>query len=181
MNQTNNISRNTRANITLGSLNINGRHAHQLGHSPISKWSSVHSLMRDQRIGILAVQETHLNNEYIDNINELYSKRIHVLNSADPDRPTASAGVAFIVNREIANINDLIFTEIVPGRAALLSTKWHKSQRFSILNIYAPNDHTQHPHFWAKIVAFWDTNHLPKPDFMLGDFNLVEDPIDRSP
>ncbi|KZT18157.1 DNase I-like protein, partial [Neolentinus lepideus HHB14362 ss-1] len=160
---------------------MNGRHSQQLGHSPISKWGSIHSLMRDQRLGILAIQETHLNNEYSDNIQELYSKRLHVLNSPDPDRPTASAGVAFVINREIANINDLEFTEVIPGRAVLLSTKWHKSKRFSILNVYAPNEYTQHPDFWAKISAYWETHALPKPDFMMGDFNIVEDPIDRSP
>ncbi|KZT21730.1 DNase I-like protein, partial [Neolentinus lepideus HHB14362 ss-1] len=171
----------TRANITLRSLNMNGRHSQQLGYSPISKWSSIHSVMRDQHIGILAIQESHLNNEYTDDIHKLYSKRLHILNSADPDRPTASAGISFVINREITNTKDLEFTKIIPGRAALLSTKWHKSKRFSILNIYAPNDYTQHPNFWGEIRAFWDTHSLPKPDFMVGDFNLVEDEIDRSP
>ncbi|EPQ51943.1 DNase I-like protein, partial [Gloeophyllum trabeum ATCC 11539] len=137
--------------------------------------------MRDKRIGILAVQETHLDRNYVADIHELYEKRLKVLNSPDPSRATASAGVAFILNREITNTADITFTEIIPGRAALLTTKWHKSEQFSILNIYAPNDYAQHAPFWSTIQSYWTDNSLPQPTFMMGDFNIVEDQIDRSP
>ncbi|KZT25978.1 DNase I-like protein, partial [Neolentinus lepideus HHB14362 ss-1] len=175
------ISRNTRANITIGSLNLNGRHSAALSYSPISKWTSVHSAIKNARIGILAVQETHLNEEYTDEIHKLFGKRLMVINSHDPDRPTASAGVAFILNREITDTAHTDTRVIIPGRAILLSTTWHTSERFTILNIYAPNDYAQHSEFWHKISAYWTDNNLPKPDFMVGDFNIVEDPIDRSP
>ncbi|EPQ50506.1 DNase I-like protein, partial [Gloeophyllum trabeum ATCC 11539] len=137
--------------------------------------------MREQRIGILALQETHLSEEYVHDIHKLYGRRLFVINSADPQRPTASAGVAFILNREITNTADIEVVELIPGRALLLFSTWHKSKKFSILNVYAPNDYTKHPEFWRELSSPWANNHLPKPDFMLGDFNLVEDPIDRSP
>ncbi|KZT18630.1 DNase I-like protein, partial [Neolentinus lepideus HHB14362 ss-1] len=177
----NNTSRNTRANITIGSLNLNGRHSILLGHSPISKWTSIHAAVKSARLGILAVQETHLNGEHVDEIHKLFGKRLLVINSPDPERPTASAGVAFILNREITSTTHVKVQEIIPGRAILLSTTWHNSDRFSILNVYAPNDYAQHPAFWQRISDFWIAHHLPNPDFMVGDFNVVEDAIDRSP
>ncbi|EPQ51600.1 hypothetical protein GLOTRDRAFT_27271, partial [Gloeophyllum trabeum ATCC 11539] len=71
--------------------------------------------------------------------------------------------------------------EIVPGRALLLTTTWHASDTISILNIYAPNDYGTQRDFWQSIQNRWETEDLPHLDFMVGDFNLVEDPIDRSP
>ncbi|KAG2739444.1 hypothetical protein P692DRAFT_20681500, partial [Suillus brevipes Sb2] len=37
------------------------------------------------------------------------------------------------------------------------------------------------PGFLGKIDEKWQENNLPHPDFMLGDFNLTEDPLDRAP
>ena len=49
------------------------------------------------------------------------------------------------------------------------------------MNIYAPNDLTQHADFWEEITTQWSNNHLPPPHMMTGDFNIVEDPLDRAP
>ena len=44
------------------------------------------------------------------------------------------------------------------------------------LNIYAPNHASAKKHFWCEI-----TNALPNVPhcYVVGDFNMIEDPIDR--
>jgi len=95
--------RKTRANIKIASLNVKGRTSTNLGPSQISKWATINREMRDQKIGILCAQETHLCPEHQTQIDMLYKRRIAVLNSSDPTRPGNSAGIAFILNKEIIN------------------------------------------------------------------------------
>jgi len=111
----------------------------------------------------------------------LFSRRLHVLNSCDPERPASSAGVAFILNKELTTTHNLDFTELIPGRAISLTTRWHNNQDITILNVYAPNNPQDHPGFWTTISRIWREKALPHIDFMMGDFNLTEDPIDRAP
>ncbi|EPQ50336.1 hypothetical protein GLOTRDRAFT_20058, partial [Gloeophyllum trabeum ATCC 11539] len=72
-------------------------------------------------------------------------------------------------------------TELIPGRALLLTTKWHNSERFTLLNIYAPNDYGEHPDFWDKVTTALIQAGNPQVDFMVGDFNIVEEALDCSP
>lgn len=138
-------------------------------------------MMREKRIGILCLQETHLTHEHERQIDNLFSRRLLVLNSSDPDRPGNSAGIAFVVNKELTNTANVKMTVLVPGRAAVLSMKWHNEKNITLLNIYAPNNAHEHPIFWTKVREKWLEAGLNNPDFMLGDFNLTEDPLDRSP
>jgi exonuclease III len=176
------IKKKTRANILLATLNIKGRTSTLLGNNnDISKWSALHHVMRKKKIGLLCIQETHLLPEHEAQIESLYSKRIRVLNSRDPFRPGNSAGVAFVINKEILNADDLKTHEIIPGRASVLRLKWHNETYLTIANIYAPNNHAQHPNFWNTIGRLWRENNIPNPDFLMGDFNITEDALDRAP
>ena len=51
----------------------------------------------------------------------------------------------------------------------------------SILNVYAPNEPSANEAFWDSIERRWYDLDLPAPDLMLGDFNIVEDSLDRLP
>ena len=53
----------------------------------------------------------------------------------------------------------------------------------TILNVYAPNAPHENRDFWTKLNEMFKQpeKKLKKPDLMLGDFNLVEDAIDRLP
>lgn len=56
------IKKNMRANIKLGTLNIQGRGATTIYNSN-HKWNKINRLMRTHRLSILAVQETHLDED----------------------------------------------------------------------------------------------------------------------
>jgi exonuclease III len=77
-----------------------------------------------------------------------------------------------------ANVEEF---ELIPGRAHLIHTPWHGDLLLTILNIYAPNNHTDNETFWKELKHKFTTENIPRPDIMMGDFNLVEDAIDRLP
>lgn len=82
-------------------------------------------------------------------------------------------------NKQLTNI--IQSHEIIPGRALLASAIWHGKEQISILVVYAPNDHSANKTFWEVIRTEICTKSLPKPNILLGDFNLVEDTLDRLP
>ncbi|KAG1829529.1 Endonuclease/exonuclease/phosphatase [Suillus subalutaceus] len=171
----------TRANIKLATLNMKGRTSSNLEQSQISKWTVVNQTMRDQKIGILCLQETHLTTDHLNQVENIFLRRLKILSTSDPMRPGSSAGIAFVLNKEITNTADTLIKILIPGRAAVLSTKWHNNETINILNIYAPNNANEHHDFWKKIETEWLGANLGPLDFMMGDFNLTENPIDRAP
>jgi len=137
--------------------------------------------LRSQQIGVLALQETHLTTELADQIDNLYSCRISLFNSPALENPSSSAGVAFVINKEKLNAKETTLTTLIPGRAVFLSVKRQRGDSLHLINIYALNAPHQHPTFWSDITTKWQENNLPCPHLVMGDFNLVEDPLDRSP
>ncbi|KIM50088.1 hypothetical protein SCLCIDRAFT_34670 [Scleroderma citrinum Foug A] len=95
--------------------------------------------------------------------------------------PTTYARVAFILNKEKINIKKVALKELIPGRVTFLSLEWQQEGLLHLLNIYAPNDLWMHPEFWSELEEKWRSVNLSSPTFMLGDFNLTEDPLDHAP
>jgi hypothetical protein len=73
------------------------------GPGPISKWTAINRTMRAKHLGILCLQETHLSNEYTNQVDSLFTKQLLVYNSPDPDCPNISAGVIIIINKKLIN------------------------------------------------------------------------------
>jgi len=163
----------TKANIKMASLNMRGRF-----HNGSDKWLHINQLLRDDRIAILALQETHLNKEQTDRINNMFQDTLHVIASADPDN-YVSKGVALVINKRLLGVRDIDHFELCPGRALLISVPWHLQERINVLNIYAPNDPSCNAALWERIHD--DIANLPQPDVILGNFNFIEDPLDRLP
>ncbi|EED81144.1 predicted protein [Postia placenta Mad-698-R] len=69
--------------------------------------------------------------------------------------------------------------EIIPGRAILLTLPWHNDKVVTILNIYAPNNPKDNTDSWRSLKTTWEETSPPKPNLLLGDFNLVKDALDR--
>ncbi|KAI0094526.1 Endonuclease/exonuclease/phosphatase, partial [Irpex rosettiformis] len=158
---------------------MRGHGAASLG-DPNNKWTQIKDLIRKNKIGILALQETHSNPQYIESVNDLYKHTLHVVNSANPERPNAH-GVALVINKRLLPTDEMQTWPLIPGRAILARIRWHKDNYLNILAVYAPNDPTQNATFWLAVHTQIAELGLTKPDITLGDFNLVEDAIDRLP
>ncbi|KAG6330199.1 hypothetical protein ID866_8891, partial [Astraeus odoratus] len=52
-----------------------------------------------------------------------------------------------------------------------------KNEKINILGVYASNDSTKNKHFWEIIHD--SITYIPQPDVILGDFNFMEDPLNR--
>jgi exonuclease III len=61
-----------------------------------------------------------------------------------------SAGVAFVLNKELISINKLETHELIKGRAITLTINW-KEQTTTLINVYAPNRRQDHQDFWEEI------------------------------
>ena len=160
---------------------MKGRSSPLTGAGPTSKWTAVSKTLRDKKIGLLAVQETHLSDQLADEVSNLHQRRITIINSPSETNPTNSAGVAFVINKEVLNAVEVKQHTLIPGRAIFISFRWHNDITMSAINVYAPNDISKHPQFWEELREIQTNLNLPNPDLLLGDFNLTEDTIDRAP
>ncbi|KAJ3892876.1 Endonuclease/exonuclease/phosphatase, partial [Lentinula edodes] len=175
-----------KAAIQVGTLNMRGYGNPRLMHAD-NKWKHIWCLMKNTRLGVLALQETHLTNERVDEITDHYGKRIQIFASHDLTNPTGKGGVAIIVNRGLISVEHPKMYQIIPGRAILLQITIHKEDRLNILAVYAPNvtgsNGSENAQFWKEIQTYFETRpHVPKPNIMLGDCNMVEAGVlDRLP
>ncbi|KAJ7094885.1 hypothetical protein C8R43DRAFT_832123, partial [Mycena crocata] len=115
------------------------------------KWNHVNQVVRDKRLGILVVQEAHLDDSRKSEVEKLFSKRLKIFVSPDPENPTGKGGVAIVLNRDLANTNSVKTWEIVPGRAMMAQTNWHRGETVTFLGIYAPNSADENKSFWTEI------------------------------
>ncbi len=174
----------TRGALKIATLNMNGAHARaqaQASSTPQNKWLLLNQLMRDLRIGVLALQETHYTTAQSDDLNALFEGLMTVYVSPDPERPTNARGVAFALNHRVIKEDTINFHERVPGRALELELTRRRGTKLTILNVYAPNDPRENAAFWRELTALYAAPRVRKPDVLLGDFNVVDLDTDRAP
>ena len=90
-----------RANIKITMLNMNGAHTGSESQTSFEKWSEINATMKKERIAILAIQETHLDEQSLNDVNRLFGKRLSIHNSPDATNPRSTAGVAFAINKDL--------------------------------------------------------------------------------
>ena len=168
-------SKRTRAVIKIASLNMNGAGSAKTRQ----KWMHVNQIVRDNRIGILALQETHLSEELLNSLHSQFP-RLHIQHTSDPQRPNAK-GVAIVINKYLLPWKETTVYNIIPGRAMLMTVPWHKESRINVLAIYAPNAPAENADMWRSLKDKWNLSEFPMPDILLGDFNIVETSLDRLP
>ncbi|KAG1764439.1 Endonuclease/exonuclease/phosphatase [Suillus occidentalis] len=147
-------------------------------HEGSDKWKHINQIVKDQKLGVLALQETHLTKDEESILNSTPGLRLRIISSIDPTHTNAK-GVALVLNKNLVSTSGVKTHELVPGRALLIIIPWRKDDTFKILVIYAPNDPQNNQYFWENVMS--KLRGLPHPDVMLGDFNLVEDALDRLP
>ncbi|KAK0462730.1 hypothetical protein IW261DRAFT_1554261 [Armillaria novae-zelandiae] len=138
-------------------------------------------MMKQKRISVLTLQETHLSEDYANTIRSLYGKRLSIHFSVSEENTTGKAGVAIVLNKDLVWTDKVSTTELIPGHALLLQAPWHAGSTFCWLAVYAPNNEKESKEMWETLTQMWIDLHLPNPDGMSGDFNLVEDAVNRLP
>ncbi|KAI0718698.1 Endonuclease/exonuclease/phosphatase, partial [Cerioporus squamosus] len=174
----------SRGALKVASLNINGAHSRargSFGGSSQDKWMLLNQLMRQNRIAILALQETHYTLAQADRLNSLFEGLMKVFVSPDPDSPNAARGVAYAINLRVIRGDCVLTSVLVPGRAMSLSLKRRRGSQLTILNAYAPNDMVENMVFWNSLKSCAGEPGWARPDMFVGDFNIVEDAADRAP
>ena len=173
--------RTKKATINIATLNMNGAAAPSSNMTYLEKWSMINKTIYKNKIAILAIQETHLSQQMAETIVTCFGKNLDIFFSAPIEAQQARAGIAFVINKALINPRKITAHELIPGRAMSLKISWLETSETHLLNIYAPNNREAHRNFWNDIDAQRARKHLPHPNFVLGDFNVTEDPIDRAP
>ncbi|KAF5340132.1 hypothetical protein D9757_015435 [Collybiopsis confluens] len=178
--------KNTKAGLTVVSLNLNGYGGTGPFHRG-NRWAVLNRLMGENKIGLALVQETHMNEAKRAETERVFQKRMKIFASNHPTNPTAAGGVAVVINKNLLQAGSAEAKEVVPGRALLVKVDWHRGEKLTVLVVYAPNvtstDGAENAAFWKAIVNFLQQpeNRRWKPDLVAGDCNMVEDAIDRLP
>lgn len=141
----------------------------------------IYQTMKENKIAILAVQETHLDDTLVSSLGDCFRKRLEIINSQLPANPQSSAGVAFVINKNLMAPCDTEKFKLIEGQVIAIKFKWHENDEIVIINMYTLNNRTIHLEFWEQLDAKRRTKGLRRPDIMLRDFNLMEDIIDRAP
>ena len=170
-----------RNNIRLGTLNVNGLHISSDSAVEFRKWTEIHATMKKEKIAILAIQETHLDETSTQEIHRAFGKRLVIHNSQLEDNPRSSGGVAFVLNKEQIKTDQVKTFELIKGKAIAIKLTWTNNEEVTLINVYAPNRRSDHESFWEETCREWEAQAQGHPDFVMGDFNVTEDPIDRSP
>ncbi|KAJ7194823.1 Endonuclease/exonuclease/phosphatase, partial [Mycena pura] len=145
------------------------------------KWFHIWQILREQKLGVLIIGEAHLDDSYKENIDTLFKRAMRLEFTPDEEAPTARAGLAFVLNRNTVEADDITTKVVVPGRAMLLKMRNVDGKNLSILGVYAPNRPYQNANFWKEIERWCRAHPRDKPDIIGGDTNFVEDAMDRLP
>ncbi|OJT13066.1 LINE-1 retrotransposable element ORF2 protein, partial [Trametes pubescens] len=164
----------TKARVRVGTLNMRG-YGTAVGGGSSDRWMLINQLIRDEKIGVLALQETHLNSDRVEALNMLFGRNMRVFHSELRENATGACGVAFAVNKRFVNADKCVVREVKDGRALMITFPWSTGRTLSVLNVYGPNAVAQNAAFWKEL----EEGGLRSVDMMLGDFNVVEDAIDR--
>lgn len=172
-----------RTTLRVASLNMNGFGNLVRDHLD-NKWGKIYRMMSEHKIGVLLLQETHLTRERVAGIHQMFAKKIRIFFSANQDAPTQREGVAVVLNARFINSAEAKALEIVPGRAIQVSVPCQGGDAKTVLCIYAPtsNGAAERKRFFKEVCKYYeDHTDCPRPDLMAGDFNNVEDALDRLP
>ncbi|KAJ7336755.1 hypothetical protein DFH08DRAFT_706046 [Mycena albidolilacea] len=95
---------------------------------------------------------------------KLYDSWFKLFHSSHPQNPCSTAGVAFLLNKELIDTEHVMTYDLIPGRAIMISVPWHKGEVLAVLNIYAYNKPKDRSEMWTELWEKRKTNaDLPFP------------------
>ena len=151
--------------INIATLNVNGINDY-------NKCLSIFNTLKTLNCEIIALQETHIIQNNIDQIKSLWPYD----SEWNPAPSSNSCGTAILLGPKTEKKG---YTMDTTGRIITVKTQYNDND-MQITNIYAPNDNQHREHFFDQINNYMynNTNH----SIITGDFNMVEKPeIDRVP
>lgn len=160
--------------ITFATLNIHGKQ----DIKKRSKIKPIATLMRKERITIMAVQELRCDEEAADALN-LAHPNVVIVNNGNT---TSKEGVGFIIDKKRFCGKNKTYQHsiLIQNRASRLKVDWN-GEHFDLINVYAPNAEADKCAFLTELNdAIRNCDDLENP-ILLGDWNFVEDTLDRSP
>lgn len=95
---------------------------------------------------MLAIQETHLDEEKTKKLNTLFERQVHFISSLDPCKPNLK-GVAFAIRKKSVKWAEIRHRAVKPGRTLVIEIPWHENSTISIMNVYAPNNPSKNKYF----------------------------------
>jgi exonuclease III len=122
-----------------------------------------------------------MDQEMLNQTRECFKNKLNILTLEDLANPRTIVGVAFAINKTLINLQKITTHELVPGRALLLKISWLENSKTTILNVYVPVNRAAQPQFWQTIENERCYLKLARPCFIVGDFNIIENAIDRAP
>jgi exonuclease III len=130
---------------------------------------------------VLGIEEFHFDTDSATQFNNIFGRWFKLYHLDHPEKPCSTAGVAFVLNKKFLDTENICEFELIPGRALMIVVPWHNRKSLNILNVYAPNRRDERDKMWKDLWKKWaDDPHLPFPNIALGDWNFVEDPMDRN-
>lgn len=171
-----------KAAVRIALLNVNGFGTLTRG-SPDNKWNQIYRTIKQRKIGIL-LQEAHLMEERVRALHKMDGKKMRIFFSPHPTQPMQKEGVAVVVNPCQVNISNITTNEIIPGRAIQVGLQHHDRRTTQILCVYAPTSSGDEERrlFFHELREFYEMRrNFPKPGLIAGDFNNVEEAVDRLP
>ncbi|EIW60975.1 DNase I-like protein, partial [Trametes versicolor FP-101664 SS1] len=140
--------------------------------------------IKQNAIGLLLLQETHLTKERQASIKSMFKGRLKILFTEHPESPTRKEGVAVVINKSQMNAANTKVVVVVAGRALQVTVQCLGGDELRVLCIYAPTSDgvAERQGFYQKVEEFYTENpDIPKPHLMAGDFNNTEEYLDRIP
>ena len=146
---------------------MNGATAPASNMMLLEKWAMINKTIFKNKIAILALQETHLDQQMMETIVHCFGKNLDIFFSAPTEAPQVRAGIAFIINKALITPRKITTHELIPRRAMMLKIKWLETSETHLINIYAPNNREAQQDFWNDVDTQQIRKHLPHPDFVL--------------
>ena len=164
---------NKKQGIKIATLNMRGRK----DNKKKSKWPTLATLMRKQRMLILGLQETHLDEEEAETISKMCPKIEIISNGISKNKE----GIAFAINKELANKMTWRHRNLIEGRASRLTIEVEEERGLDIILIYAPNGENEKKIFFEELHRTLEQEPKITNAIIMGDFNSVENELDRFP
>ena len=109
-----------------------------------------------------------------------FRNSLYIIHSADPGNPTTTGGVSIAINKGLVDVRKVTHRAVIEGRVMVMDIPWNGEDTLRVMNVYAPAKNAEKAKFWEELLERVEDDGGLRPDIVMGDFNLVENPeLDR--